>query len=260
MSKKVSKKVQSEIAKFLKNDPTIKKIHFRYTVGKRPYHIHSGDYWTIGARVENGAILVVEESIEKAGKTGGGYNGSFDRLTLQFPQSGIGNDSAKGVVVHEVTHAIMDMQAWEEIDFIDYEACAYIADKVWESAARQQREFIYDYLAQTMPALTVNQQRELTTHTYTPGQKTAIDSSPRYQRNAKLAGAIHDAARDIVRMFKLTERGDVRLDSNHAAVVKLKQALRKHPIYSRRAGTKAWWNDGIYKKRPHPLDRFFDGF
>lgn len=215
-----------EMTAFLRNDPCIAKINFRYHVGENLfYHIHSGDYRTIGLRIAHGAIDIKKGSFKDSESFGGMYNSLHDRLTTRFPTSGLRSDTAKGIVVHECTHAIMDMQVMKP-SFPDFEICSYLAQAVWSSEVRRRRRF--------------------SQWTISSKQNERIKNSPQALKNAGDAGDIHGAANRIVERYDMTRK---RVSLYRHQADELRQALRRHDIY-RGNMDKTAWTDGIPPTRP----------
>ncbi|MDQ6785894.1 MAG: hypothetical protein M3033_03630 [Acidobacteriota bacterium] len=120
--------IKDDITKFLRSNPYITRINFAFGAFK----IYPGAYQKHVADVF--ASEEIKIRMEGAGSAGAAYDMNYDSLELK-PSFDITITSDQGLLVHECTHAYLDMQKLGLHSGHENEGAGYLAEAVFLEAA-----------------------------------------------------------------------------------------------------------------------------
>ncbi|HKE96962.1 MAG TPA: hypothetical protein VKB34_21825, partial [Povalibacter sp.] len=102
------------------------------------YHLHHAYLTNVADAIESGKIAVRYDASLSDPSTGSPTNGAyvmrasphFDGNTLYMRHKSNGTDN-RSVIVHEATHAMVDILGWRRLAQVDFESLAYIAQQFY---------------------------------------------------------------------------------------------------------------------------------
>ena len=105
------------------------------TTGHRIYNIRPSDYTLVANAIRDGDIIVRTEGVPSP-EAGAAYDFNYDSLELP---SGFTLTSSrnKAFIVHECTHAILDIRNFGRFSIYENEAIAYLAEAIFLVASSQ---------------------------------------------------------------------------------------------------------------------------
>ena len=118
--------------------PTFKSIPItghRTIAGHRIYNIRPSDYTLVANAIRDGNIIVRTEGVHGT-EAGASYDPNYDSLELP-PGFTLTSSINKALIVHECTHAILDIRNFGRFSNYENEAIAYLAEAIFLVASNQ---------------------------------------------------------------------------------------------------------------------------
>lgn len=116
---------QHQIVHFLRTDGAVARLDFSMMT----YKIAPKDYRDVATAIERGDILMSHR--RPAGGAAAAYNAGYDGLELQRGFK-LGNGINAALLVHECTHAILDLRNIGSHSRYEDEAVAYVAEELFQ--------------------------------------------------------------------------------------------------------------------------------
>lgn len=124
--------IKDDIARFLRSNRYIGRINFAFGT----YKVYPGAYQNkVADAIDNEDIMVRLKGTGSAA-VGAAYDVLYDSLELS-PSFSVANARDQGFLIHECTHAILDIQTLGSHSAYEDEAVGYLAEAVFLEAAGQ---------------------------------------------------------------------------------------------------------------------------
>jgi len=126
--------LKSDIVNFLRTNPNIGRLNFEFKTSLRSYKVYPSAYSKdVADAINTDAIIIRSKGAPSAG-AGAGYDLNYDSLELS-PSFSISNWRDQAFLVHECTHAHLDIQGLGSHSGHENEAVAYLAEALFLEAA-----------------------------------------------------------------------------------------------------------------------------
>lgn len=173
-----------DITRFLRTAPIIKKINFDFggvKIWPEGYSKH------VCNALDSGAIQVVVTNDIEAG-AGGAYNSDTDTLKVR-PSFSMSDPGCQGLVIHELAHALVDIQAIAGTKLMKAEGASYLAQATFledsgYSPGKSSNLFNILTIAQSIAVKTVLSGAYMVSATDVAALESSMLASPLYAGKA----------------------------------------------------------------------------
>jgi len=122
--------LKADILSFLRTNPNVGRLNFEFKTPLRSYKVYPSAYAKdVADAIDKEDIIIRTKGAPSAG-AGAGYDLNYDSFELS-PTFSIGNWRDQAFLVHECTHAHLDIQSMGNHSGHENEAVAYLAEALF---------------------------------------------------------------------------------------------------------------------------------